>query len=228
MSFQRTAGIGAMGALVLASGMALGAGSLLTVEYDVTDGRRYTGDGDWDQGNLKAECSPGLERLVGLSGPPDNATGTNGELGRIAGCELTAIGSSSASHTTHSLRSGHDDRADTGTGDWDVNYLKAECGPAEIMGGISQTSSRLVSKILCRPIVCDGQVAHLTFTIDEGACNTVMFNTRDNRLSTYGGDWSPGYMKNQCGDNQILKGVSANPDGTVHALLCCNSISSSC
>jgi hypothetical protein len=54
-------------------------------------------------------------------------------------------------------------------------------------------------------------------------CHTLLYSlTSDNRRSTSGSDWDPDYSKNQCGDSEILKGVSANTStGEIHAILCC-------
>lgn len=196
-----------------------------TRTYNGGDSRGYTGDGDWDTGQWKGECAVN-DRVVGISGTSNSPT-TNGAFGQTLLCASGTVKVDGTSFSTRSLVNGSDDRADTGTSNWDVGLIKAECGTHETVGGVSQSSlgtTGLVHHILCRPITCN----NTNFTINEASCNTVMYSLPDNRLSTADGDWSPGYMKNQCGPSQLLKGVSVNTNGTIHALLCCGYTTNSC
>ncbi len=193
--------------------------------YQTSDNRGYTSEGDWDNNETKAECSNG-ERMVGVSGTNDSSNSLNGLFGYAALCDSsTTYYTDATSYHVHTRAFG-DDRGDTSTGDWDVNAIKLECEDDEVMSGISQNGSYQVHGILCRYAGCAGHTSH--YTSDETQCNTVMYNTGDNRLSYSDGDWSTGYLKGQCGDSQLLKGVSVNGDYTIHALLCCNSVSNAC
>jgi len=221
-SFLFVAGAGITTMLALHSSVAF-ADTWTSHIYDTGDSRSYTGESpsDWDPGMSKAECA-GTDRITGISGTNDAANAVDGAFARAAVCDSGAVVTGPTLYATHNLRTGSDDRADTGVGDWDVNNIKAECATNQVISGISQTyPNKLVSKILCRQSVC-GTSGSSHFTSNEAACNTVMYSTVDNRLSSSGSDWSPGYMKNQCADNQLLKGVSVNSDGTIHLLLCCN------
>jgi hypothetical protein len=199
--------------------------------YNGGDSRGYTleSPSDWDSGNWKAECY-NAERVLGISGTSDSSNNVNGAFGQVALCDNGVVETDGSQYSLHTLTSGSDDRADTGTGDWDVHSVKAECATDEVISGISQSAStptQLVSKILCRKVICNGS-DYYTSNESTGQCNTVMYSYPDNRLSSSDGDWSSGYMKNQCGDTQLFKGVSVNSDGTIHALLCCNYTTNTC
>jgi hypothetical protein len=116
----------------------------------------------------------------------------------------------------HSVVNGGDDRADTGTGDWDPGFAKAECARTEVMVGISQTASRSVSRILCAPM---NQVRS-----NVSRCSALAYSSySSNRNNVLSSDWDVGYSKNECALNQVLKGVSRNVwTGEIHSILCCD------
>jgi hypothetical protein len=206
---------------ILCMGSAALATTYYTEQFDSGDNRGYTGDGDWAEGSYKAQCNQN-EPMSGISASgidirPDLrghsalcdsgayvvASGTRGQFG---------------TETTHSV-SGADDRADTGTGDWDVGYIKAECAFDEAVTGVAQTgdSSLNMTTILCTWI--ESEIAS-----QDSKCTPLVFSSySDNRRNTDSGDWAVDYSKNECGANQILKGVSSNPStGEIHAILCCD------
>lgn len=200
--------------------------------YNGGDSRGYTSESpsDWASGMWKAECANN-ERILGVSGTSDHSSGADGAFGQAVLCDAGTVKTDATQYSTRSLTGAGDDRADTGTSDWDVNFKKAECGTDEVVSGISQTSlgtTRLVSSLLCRKIICNNGTNGNRYTSTESQCNTVVYSYPDNRLSYTDGDWSSGYMKNQCGDTQLLKGATVNSDGTIHALLCCNYATTIC
>ncbi|HVZ37068.1 MAG TPA: hypothetical protein VG963_31800, partial [Polyangiaceae bacterium] len=92
-------------------------------------------------------------------------------------------------------------------------FGKAECAVDEAVVGISQSPSLNMSKISCAPLAG----AHIT------RCAALPFSsTSDKRLDTTSGDWAPGYSKNECSQDQVIKGVSTKSTHEIHAILCCN------
>jgi hypothetical protein len=202
-----------------------------TRDFSTGDDRGYVSEGDWSPGDNKGECeSSGLVYMTGISA---NGIGISPELrphralcvGQNDRLDIYGSGSWSSRLHSHSIAT-RDDRADSGTGDWDQGFLKAECGRREVMVGVSQNAtSHRVSRILCAPM---NQVQS-----NDASCNVLTYSSfSDNRLNTlsrasgFSGastDWDQGFSKNECGLNQVLKGVSANPStGEIHSLLCCD------
>jgi len=194
----------------------------------------FSGDADvsreWAFNQFKGECHPG-EALLGLSSTSVSTEGfTTSLLPRTVLCSNMGVSESyvytgAEVESTHSLTQGSDDRADFATGNWDhfsglPDTVMAECGFKEAVTGVAEASdgSHKITTILCAPIA-------VQVDANPSACNTRFFSlTSDNRRSTSGGDWDPGASKNQCGDTQILKGVSAVlSTGELHAILCCSS-----
>lgn len=179
------------------------------------DSRGSSSEGDWDTGQYKGECTSG-DPVVGIS-VPDSNTGSS-LFPHGLECENGSLVMNPPAKTnTHSL-TGSDDRADFSTGTWDsgTHITKAECAYNEAVVGISEFSSHKASKILCAAISSQADA-------DPNSCHTLTYSaTSDNRRGTGGGDWDSDYSKNQCGDFEILKGVSANNStGELHAILCC-------
>lgn len=219
MNKKRVA-LGVGTAMMALSSVAL-ATTYYTEQFDSGDNRGYTSDGDWAVGSYKAQCNQN-EPMNGISATSiDIRPDLRGHSGL---CESGAysVGSGSVgslgTETTHSL-TGYDDRGDTGTGDWDVGYTKAECAQTEAVTGIAQSGDSYLNmtSILCTWI--SSEIAS-----NDSSCTTLVFSSySDNRLNTASGDWAVDYSKNECGANQILKGVSADPStGEMHAILCCN------
>ena len=184
-------------------------------QFDNGNHRGYTGDGDWAPGSYKGQCKAG-DSIVGIS-----ATSTSqrsDSRGHSALCMPQYTASTQASLEKGHVLTGPDDRADTNTGDWDPGYYKAECGANEVMTGIAQVPGTFkMSKILCNWFYAEVMA-------NDSTCRPLVFsNTSDNRRTDDTGDWSWSYSKNECASNQILKGVSANPNtGEIHAILCCD------
>jgi hypothetical protein len=178
--------------------------------FDAGDTRFFTGTGDWSIGDYKAECAQN-QKLIGIS-----ATAVSPELRAHSALCVSTSETIARGARTHGS-SGSDDRADFGTGDWDVGYTKAECDVGELITGISQTSDLHLSKIQC------GIIENEVGNADQSCTALIFSSTSDNQLSTEPGDWAGGFSKNQCRSNQYLKGVSSNATtGEIHALLCCD------
>jgi len=199
------------------------------------DARGYTGDGDWAWNRYKGQCNAG-DPITGISSTSVGTVGFGSSLLPHAvlcshGAYLVGSGQLGSSppdpppygtERVHLLTNGADDRGDFATGNWDVfsGTIKAECGFNEAVTGVAEADdgSHIITAILCTWIQSEIDAA-------PSNCNTRFFSlTSDNRRSTSGGDWDGGYSKNQCGDSQILKGVSAVANtGEIHAILCCSS-----
>lgn len=190
---------GSLGAITMWSLVALAAQSF-SVDASV-DQRAFTGDGDWDVGRTKAECSSS-GRVTGISTNPNNG------IAHSILCETMIGGNSNYVTVDYALG---DRRRDTSTGDWDVGFTKGECGLNERVVGISEDPvSGQLSRIQC---------AKAGFT---GACHAVVFSSGDNRGNTSTGDWAPGFFKGECGPGEMVKGVSKSfCGGSPHAILCC-------
>jgi hypothetical protein len=211
--------------LVVASGAVGGvalAASYYTEQLDSGDQRGYTADGDWAVGSYKGQCNSG-DAIKGIAA---TAIGIRPDTrAHSVLCEQDfGVGSGGlgqfGSETTHSMTNG-DDRAGTGTGDWDVGYTKAECAGYEAVTGIAQTgdSSLNMTTVLCTWIERE-------FGSSDSGCSTLPFSSvSDNRLDTSSGDWAVGYSKNECSPTQVLRGVSSDPNtGAIHAILCCPAV----
>ncbi|XXT24957.1 hypothetical protein WME94_25825 [Sorangium sp. So ce429] len=137
-------------------------------------------------------------------------------------CAPAGFSLSESASTTRDARR-RDDRATTRSGDWDPAYYKAECNVGETITGVSQAANaeRRMARILCSPI--DAGVA-----ADPASCVPLSYSSPgDRRLSDDSGEWAYGYKKNECRPDQLLQGVSIDPStGKLHALLCCDAVSS--
>jgi hypothetical protein len=199
----------------VAGGAALAA-SFYTEQFDSGDNRGSTADGDWAVGSFKGQCNHG-DAISGISATAIDMR----EDTRAHSVSCEAGFGVNGGENTHSLTAG-DDRADTGTGDWDVGYTKAECAQNEAIAGVAQSgdSSLNMTTILCSWIERE-------FASSDSGCTTLLFSSvQDNRQDTSSGDWAPGFSKNECGQpTPILKGVSSDPNtGAIHAILCCPAV----
>jgi len=188
--------------------------------YFSGDSRGSSGEGDWDVGQFKGECTV-TDPAVGIS-TPDANTGSNLFAHGMECAHGSMVMNTPTTLQTRSLNAGVSDRADTATGTWDsgTNIVMAECAFNAAVVGISEFSNgtHWASKILCATISSEVDA-------NPNSCHTLTFSlTSDNRRGTGGGDWDNDHSKNQCGDLEILKGVSANNStGALHAILCCAS-----
>jgi len=214
MTHKRIAIALILGSLVTA-GVAF-AVTYYTEQFDAGDNRGYLGDGDWAPGSYKGQCNSG-DSVMGISATPVGMRSDLRAHSVLCAPEFSAD-TNSGMEVTHSL-TGADDRADTGTGDWDRGYTKAECGLGEVVTGVAQSGDSLLKM---NKIICSWFYAEVES--NDNSCRTLVFShTSDNRLNTSSGDWAYGYSKNECAPGQILKGVSANAGtGEIHAILCCN------
>src|SRR5262249_5895798 len=100
--------------------------------------------------------------------------------------------------------------------DWDYGTYKGECGPDEIVVGLSQSPST-------------GALIHVRCA----SVGVTATNCRANIFPGYGDhrespgdpdDWAYGYYKNECSQGSAVAGVSRTFDsgGAVHAILCCD------
>lgn len=186
-----------------------------TFQFSEQSNRGSTESGNWSPNDLIGECGHGFQYyMTGISVltemRPHRAlcVGQSMRLDWAGGNWFNRLRSLSMANG--------DQRADTGTGDWDVGYTKAECARNEVMIGISQTTDRRLSKILCGPM-------HQNRSNINQCTPLQLSNLNDNRRNMLSGNWDPGYQKTECGLNQVMKGVSRHPTtGEIHRMLCCD------
>ena len=185
------------------------------------DSRGYTSDGNWGTSEYKGECNSG-DPVSGVSSLDSNTGSSLLPHALLCNHGTYSVGYGTigalGTEKVHSLMGGGDDRGDTGTGDWDSGFWKAECNFDEVVIGVAEKNdgSHKISKILCAWISSE-------LDANESNCHKLSFSlTSDNRRSTSGGDWDSDHSKNQCGDSEVLKGISTNQStGEIHAILCC-------
>jgi len=96
------------------------------------------------------------------------------------------------------------DQRDTATGDWAFGFWKAECGPTQVLTGLSH------SKAICSA----------TNMRAASNCNVRWANGGNSQPASNRGDWDPGLFKAECGLREYVKGV-ASADDQWKAVLCC-------
>ena len=174
--------------------------------------------GDWAYGDFKGQCAVG-DYATGLSA---TAIGMRADLREHSMLcvphQYYLMADQTSPKSEVRLLSGADDRGDVATGDWDVGFIKAECAEDEAIAGISQTGNAALNAdaVLC------GYMRAGWRSVDSQCTTLVFSNTGADRLSTASGDWAPGYSKNECRPDQVMKGVSRDGTGQPHAILCCN------
>jgi hypothetical protein len=183
--------------------------AFVAVRFDQSSTRYFTADGDWSPGNLKAQC-PAEMYVNGISAVSNNLGPLL--LAHSALCQHSTEPIDHTSERTYGNNGDLDDRGDTATGDWDPGNQKIECGPSEVITGVAQTASLVFGVILCS----ESQPGP-----DPGRCVSLYFShDMNDRLSTDSGDWAFEYVKNECGAQHVLKGISTAA-GELHGVLCC-------
>jgi len=113
---------------ILCQGPQGGNTNFVTVDYGLGDRRLDTSTGDWDPGYTKGECGHN-QRLVGMSEDP-----VFGQLSRL---QCASAGITGACHTV--VFANGDNRGTTSSGDWAPGFFKGECGPNQVVKGVSKT-----------------------------------------------------------------------------------------
>lgn len=107
---------------------------------------------------------------------------------------------------------------------WDTTANnKAECRAHYVATAIAQLETGEVDGIVCNK-VDDGFIVNVS---SSGMCNALPFDDVNNHCvgnnCSGGNDWAVGFVKNTCGANQYVKGISKRKvDGKIKTLLCCN------
>jgi hypothetical protein len=183
----------------------------VVVQFDQLSTRLFTDDGDWAPDDLKGQCPENM-LVNGISATPFSHSPLL--LAHSALCVPLAGPIDHASERTHGVPGGADDRGDTSTGDWDVSYVKLECGPFEVVTGVAQSPSLVLGTILCS-VSASGAGSSNCVTLS-------VLHDMDVRMSTATGDWAIDFSKVECGPSYALKGISTgNPPGELHRVLCC-------
>lgn len=103
--------------------------------------------------------------------------------------------------------------------DWDYGYVKAECNNYEqirtlnLAGSGSWPGGSLSGSCM---YVGPAYGNYVT------SCHRLDFGSQDNRESNLGGDWDSTFDKNQCADNEVVKGYSVYSSGKIRSILCCS------
>jgi hypothetical protein len=183
-----------------------------THAFDAGNSRGFTGDSDWAVGDYKGQCKAG-DRATGLS---VNGGRAHSLLCADAGLKIGSGATSGIGkvESVFSLR-GSGQRGTTSTGDWDAGFVKAECAGGSVLTGVAQTTDLKADAILCAPI-------QTQLAASGNTCNALTVVPWDNRASFSSSDWAPGFVKTECAVDQVMRGVSRDASGKVHAILCCN------
>ncbi len=154
---------------------------------------------DWSVGNRKGTC-PDSQRLAGVA--RSSSRGLCGDLNTPARAPAAPVVVSDERYVTD--------------GDWAWGYNKLQC-PANAFAVGYAVRSNSMAALLCAPA---------SRALSKTGRN-VWFDHGDNRPSGGGStasDWSVGYYKGQCADNEYVAGVAYtwrwNHGGVPDALLC--------
>jgi hypothetical protein len=194
--------------------LGLSSSSRATALYTPVDGdsRGYTSDGDWAYGYWKAECAID-EYPHGVSRYFDSSGTNPGFVHGLWCCGTNPYYGWTPKDTQIDLTNGDSRFSPTFGDDWDPGYRKAECDNYSFLTGIAQNSSGQALYGRCAGGSSIGNVR---------SCHRLDFTTQDNRSSQYGGDWDSGYGKNQCADDETLKGFSVYSSGKIKSIYCCS------
>ena len=99
--------------------------------------------------------------------------------------------------------------------DWAKGYTKLECGPNQYVTAVTQWKKGIRLKIT--GIQCSQALQKIMLSTQ---CEARVMEKEDNRAVNTPVDWSHGYHKGQCGDNEYIAGISAKK-GYPHSILCC-------
>ena len=175
-----------------------------------------SGDPDWFANRYKGSC-PLSMRMVGISlsfNAVDSIT-SSAIRARHALCSevenpMIPVGNTVINKNNEDSEA-YIERVHTNF-DWRSGASKLECGENQYIAGIavSGSPSHDVAGVLCK-----------TNSFDlSNQCVSRAFVNGDNRGSPLPGDWSPGYRKSQCGEDEYIAGVALK-NRALDALLCC-------
>lgn len=184
-------------------------GSYTPLQFNNGTNERYA-DIDWEVGQFKSECAAG-DQVVGLSGSTSTAVAHDALCGKQGGVA-----------DVNQMRTV--DFVNTNGGfsgwDWDVGKVKGQCGQDEDIVGVSQLPTGKLGALRCAiDKTWASPIAQTSCTVHawDGAHNS--------EGNTDSGDWDPGSFKLDCdASSQVMKGVSHDANGHVHAILCCNGV----
>jgi 1-phosphatidylinositol phosphodiesterase len=171
------------------------------------------GGADWAPMHGKASCAIG-ESIVGISVMPVD------HQGRTALCRGTTpsmfTGVVTATLVFKNMEMQEMRRAKR-VPDWSPGYYKIECGLDEYVAGVTENASQFGGNNRFYGVQC----AKGSGLEQKGAVTVRVMETGEARGTTRSGDWDFGAFKGECGDGEVVVGVSVSPDhGGPHALLC--------
>src|SRR4051794_17129970 len=113
---------------ILCQGPQGGNSNFVTVDYGLGDKRLDSSTGDWDPGYTKGECGHN-QRVVGMS--------EDSVFGQLSRLQCATSGLTQSCHAV--VFSTGDNRGTTSSGDWAPGNFKGECGPGEVVKGVSKS-----------------------------------------------------------------------------------------
>jgi hypothetical protein len=207
----------------LAGGVAYAQDWVVLDVMATVDNRLFTGDGDWYFGAAKTECGNATRAVGGMS--VTKKTSCSGiifrecttEYARTLLCGNVGLDINQSMGATLNIK-GRNHMLDNTWGDWAPNLWKGECGPTGVVTGIAtETSYEGDGYYSMLGLRCSDVVGIRGAT----SCATLDFRNQDQRETDELGDWSPGYLKGQCGPGRYVKGV-AHGGGRPVSILCCS------
>lgn len=169
---------------------------------------------DWASGEYKAQCSTGGP-VMGLSA----ATEANGGQAHSILCKSPISGPFNFADTSNFFI--QEEREDFSSGDsvgareWDRGSIKGDCINHFVIG-VAQTTDGRLGQLLCSDDCMMGLIPGTT-------CNLLTFPGDSPGLPDT--QWADNYYKLECGANQLVVGMSVNPNThRPHGILCCNTI----
>ena len=168
-------------------------------------GSQWSPVGNWApySTDLRGECPLGIP-VTGLSATP---AGTSSYAIQCGQWNYTPPSNGTTCYQRNIL---YGDNRGYNEGDWDVGYVKAECAGNEYVQGVAQTASGYLDAVLC----CPGT----TPVPDHYRCGAAEVTYAESAPS-----FDPQNLDASCTPGNYVAGVSRQPNGAVHRILCCSS-----
>jgi hypothetical protein len=181
-----------------------------SLQFDSGDNMLFA-DIDWQPGQFKAECAKG-EQVTGLSA----ATST-----LVAHKALCApMGKTAAPAAADTAEFVNANSGFTGGWDWDPGFFKGQCGWDRDIVGVSQVPGGKLGALRC------AYDLGYNSPVSQSACTVHTVNTAGAQSNPdKPADWDVGFYKTECDvSTEIMKGVSHDGSGHLHAILCCTGV----
>jgi hypothetical protein len=143
------------------------------------------------------------------------SSGVENTNGIVVGAGRTELGRLYYDYVVRSFDAA-DSRGYTGDGDWAPNEFKGECAPNEWSVGASASADGLDR---AHSLLCSSTDSVANFT---GVQRTLDITTTNFGFGTHGAtDWDFGYLKGECGINEVVTGLAQNfQNGALNHVRC--------